>query len=77
MDNEFKDFYEEFKQQNKYYPLTKKVLSNIYAQCKGNPRDIIKTLIKVFNRIIYSSEDLEDLDAIVADYETSIELVQL
>jgi len=45
--------------QNPYFPLNKRILRNIYESTKGNPREIIKVLIKIFNEIIYSNEKLE------------------
>ncbi len=46
---------------NSYYPLSEKVLKYIYTQAKGNPREIIKFLIKIFNEIASSNETLEDI----------------
>jgi hypothetical protein len=34
-------------------------LRNIFESAKGNPREIIKVLIKIFNEIIYSNDKLE------------------
>ena len=45
--------------QNPYFPLNKRILRNIFEKTKGNPREIIKALIKIFNEIIYSNEKLE------------------
>jgi len=45
--------------QNPYFPLNKRILRNIFENTKGNPREIIKGLIKIFNEIIYSNEKLE------------------
>ena len=45
--------------QNPYFPLNKRILRNIFENTKGNPREIIKCLIKIFNEIIYSNEKLE------------------
>ncbi|MFX1394388.1 MAG: hypothetical protein ACFFAH_12550 [Promethearchaeota archaeon] len=58
------DFLEEYPED--YFPLNKKILKCIYHFTKGNPREIIKYLIKIFNEIIYSDESLED---ILRDYE--------
>ncbi len=52
--------------QNPYFPLNKKILRNIFESTKGNPREIIKALIKIFNEIIYSNETL---DAVLENYE--------
>jgi len=45
--------------QNPYFPLNKRILRNIFKRAEGNPRAIIKLLIKIFNEIIYSNEKLE------------------
>jgi len=47
--------------QNRYYPLNKRVLKNVFERAQGNPRAIIKLLIKIFNEIIYSDEPLETI----------------
>jgi hypothetical protein len=41
-----------------FYPLNHQVLKYIYDKSKGNPREIIKNLIKVFNTIIFSNKDV-------------------
>ncbi len=46
---------------NSSYPLNENVLKYIYNKTNGNPRGIIKLLIKIFNDIVLSSEDLEDI----------------
>ncbi len=51
---------------NTYYPLNEKILKNIFHKTNGNPREIIKYLIQIFNDIIYSQENLED---IISRYE--------
>ncbi len=43
------------------YPLNQFVLKYIYQETKGNPREIVKYLIKIFNEIITSNEKLEDV----------------
>ncbi|MFX1567382.1 MAG: hypothetical protein ACFFCV_03340 [Promethearchaeota archaeon] len=43
------------------YPLNENILKSIFNQTKGNPREIIKFLIKIFNDILLSYEDLEDI----------------
>ncbi|MFX0001626.1 MAG: hypothetical protein ACFE88_16065 [Candidatus Hermodarchaeota archaeon] len=53
------DYIQDFS--NSYYPLNQDVLNYIYNNTKGNPRDIIKLLIKIFNDIILTYEDLEDI----------------
>lgn len=44
-----------------YYPLNEKVLKYIFNKSNGNPREIIKFLIKIFNEIIFSFEELDDI----------------
>ena len=44
-----------------FYPLKKEVLYYIYKRTNGNPREIIKLFIKIFNEIIYSEENIEDI----------------
>jgi hypothetical protein len=44
-----------------YYPLNKKILENIYDISKGNPREILKMLIKIFNEIIFSNKNLSEV----------------
>lgn len=53
------DYFRDFS--NSYYPLNEEVLIYIYNQTKGNPREIIKLLIKIFNDIILSNENLEEV----------------
>lgn len=60
----FLEFSEEFL--DTFYPLNRNILKNVYDSTNGNPREIIKYLIKIFNEIIYSDEDLED---ILSNYE--------
>ncbi|MFX1316780.1 MAG: hypothetical protein ACFE9T_13025 [Promethearchaeota archaeon] len=60
----FLEFLKEYP--DSYYPLNKKVLKYIYNKSNGNPREIIKLLIKIFNEIIFS---YEDLDNILVNYE--------
>ncbi len=52
-------FYEDFP--NSYFPLNEKILSSIFHNAKGNPREITKQLIKIFNEIVFSDENLEIL----------------
>jgi len=51
---------------DKFFPLNEKILRNIHKNAKGNPREIIKILIKIFNQIMFSDEKLEE---IVLSYE--------
>jgi len=54
--------------QNPYYPLNKRILRYVFERAEGNPRAIIKLLIKIFNEIIYSNESIE---VILKDYENT------
>jgi len=47
---------------NPYYPLNKNILKKIYNKYDGNPRDIIKILIRIFNDIIYHNKIIDDLN---------------
>lgn len=53
------DYFRDFS--DSYYPLNEKVLNYIYNQSKGNPREIIKLLKIVFNEIILSNEELDNI----------------
>ncbi len=53
---EFLDEYPE-----SYYPLNEKILKIIQNLTDGNPQEIIKTFIKIFNDIIFSDDNLEDI----------------
>jgi hypothetical protein len=53
------DYFRDFS--DSFYPLNEKVLNYIYYHSKGNPREIIKMLIKIFNEIVLSNKDLEDI----------------
>ncbi|TFG02887.1 MAG: hypothetical protein EU542_03865 [Promethearchaeota archaeon] len=44
-----------------YFPLNQKILENIYIKSKGNPREILKFLIKIFNDIIFSNQKLSQI----------------
>ncbi|MBY9009764.1 MAG: hypothetical protein KGD74_07865 [Candidatus Lokiarchaeota archaeon] len=52
--------------QNPYYPLNERVLKYVFEKAEGNPRAIIKLIIKIFNEIIYSNEPI---DIILKNYE--------
>ena len=60
--------YLEFIEENpdSYFPLNQNILKNIYNKANGNPRQIIKLLIKIFNEIIYTDDKLEN---IIQSYE--------
>ncbi len=53
------DYFRDFP--DSYYPLNEKVLSYIYNYTKGNPREIIKLLIKIFNEIVLSNKNLNEV----------------
>ena len=55
--------YVEFLKENpdSYFPLNEKVLKYIFNKSNGNPREMIKFLIKIFNEIIFSYEELDDI----------------
>ncbi|MFX1259672.1 MAG: hypothetical protein ACFFAN_17600, partial [Promethearchaeota archaeon] len=44
-----------------YFPINKKVLKYIFNRTQGNPREITKFLIKIFNEIIYSDTKVENI----------------
>jgi len=53
------DYFRDFS--DTYYPLNEQVLKYIHKNSKGNPREIIKLLIKIFNEIILSNEGLDNI----------------
>ncbi|MBY8985247.1 MAG: ATP-binding protein [Candidatus Lokiarchaeota archaeon] len=46
---------------NSFFPLNESVLKNIFEEAQGNPREVIKLLIKIFNEIILSNYKLEEI----------------
>ncbi|MHA2181882.1 MAG: hypothetical protein ACXAAH_10700, partial [Promethearchaeota archaeon] len=44
-----------------FFPLNEKVLKYIFREVNGNPREIIKYLIKIFNDIVISNESIEKI----------------
>jgi len=56
---DYLDFLEEFP--DTFYPLNERTLKNIHNKADGNPREIIKLLIRIFNDIIYTDDKLEDI----------------
>jgi len=62
--NECNEFIQTF--EDPYFPLNSVILKNIFELTQGNPRAIIKVLIKIFNEII---EDEESLELILKKYE--------
>ncbi|MHA1284718.1 MAG: hypothetical protein ACTSQP_19635 [Promethearchaeota archaeon] len=55
----YSQFIDEFLES--FFPINEKVLRIIYEKSGGNPRNIIKALIRIFNDIIFSDEKLEDI----------------
>ncbi|MFX1304801.1 MAG: hypothetical protein ACFE9X_15715 [Promethearchaeota archaeon] len=53
------DYFRDFP--DSYYPLNEKVLNYIYNNTEGNPREIIKLLIKIFNEIVLSNKNLNEV----------------
>jgi len=53
------DYFKDFS--DSYYPIDENVLKYIYNYTKGNPREIIKLLNKIFNEIILSNQDLNEI----------------
>ncbi len=51
-----------------YFPLNEKVLKNAFNLSNGNPREISKILIRIFNDIIFSNQNLPD---IIRKYENN------
>jgi hypothetical protein len=62
----YSNFYKDYP--NSYFPLNKKILSSIFHKAKGNPREITKHLINIFNEIVFSHENLE---VVLKKYENS------
>jgi len=56
---DFLEFLEEYP--DSYFPLNERILKSIYEKTSGNPRQIIKQFIKIFNEIIYANEKIEDI----------------
>jgi hypothetical protein len=58
----FLDFIEEYPEYpDKFFPISKSTLKTIFNVTQGNPREIIKHLIKIFSEIIYSDKNLIDI----------------
>ena len=53
----YNDYFRDFS--DSYYPLNEDVLKYIFKNTNGNPREIIKFLIKIFNEIVLSNEKLD------------------
>ncbi|MBD3196813.1 MAG: hypothetical protein GF317_17280 [Candidatus Lokiarchaeota archaeon] len=56
----YQDLTDEFA--NSYHPLTKEALKYIYQKADGNPREVIKLLIRIFNELIYHDATANDID---------------
>ncbi len=54
--NEYAKFFS-----HSYFPLNEAVLKHIFKEADGNPREVIKYLIKIFNDIIISNEKLDKI----------------
>jgi len=63
------DFIEAFP--DSYFPLNEKILKGIFTKARGNPRQITKYLLKIFNEIIFSGKKLEK---IIIEYENEFNL---
>jgi len=55
----YSHFYEAFPES--FFPLTKDILKDVYYKTSGNPREISKYLIKIYNEIISSQNGLETI----------------
>jgi len=55
----YNDFKEDFP--DSFFPLNEKILKNVYVKAHGNPRQITKELLKIFNEIIFSGKKLEKI----------------
>lgn len=55
----YNDYFKHFS--TSFFPLNKDVLKYIFKEANGNPREVIKYFIKIFNEIITSNERLEDI----------------
>ena len=57
--NNYLEFFEEFP--DSYFPLNENILKYIHACSQGNPREIIKFFIKIFNEIIFSNNNFDNI----------------
>ncbi|MFX1501930.1 MAG: hypothetical protein ACFFDH_13280 [Promethearchaeota archaeon] len=53
------EYFRDFSQS--YFPLTEDILISIFNKTNGNPREIIKSLIKIFNDIVLSNDNLDEI----------------
>ena len=56
---DFTDYIKEFS--DDLFPLNEDVLQKIHQDSKGNPREILKLLIKLLNEIVYSDDNLNEI----------------
>ncbi len=47
---------------NPYFPLTEKLILNIFHKTDGNPRDLIRKFQNIFDEIIFDGLTIEDLE---------------
>jgi hypothetical protein len=55
----YNDYFTHFS--DSYFPLNEGVLNHIFHEAKGNPREVLKYFIKIFNNIITSNEKLDEI----------------
>ncbi|MFX0029478.1 MAG: hypothetical protein ACFE8B_09730 [Candidatus Hermodarchaeota archaeon] len=55
----YNDYFKHFT--NSFFPLNESILKYIFYKAKGNPREILKYLAKIFNEIVTSNEKLETI----------------
>jgi hypothetical protein len=55
----YNDYFNNFR--DSYFPLNEITLKYIFHETKGNPREVLKYFIKIFNEIITSNENLENI----------------
>ena len=55
----YSDYFKHFS--NSFFPLNEKILKHIFHKAEGNPREVLKYLIKIFNEIATSNERLEHI----------------
>lgn len=55
----YQDYFNHFS--DTYFPLNENILRFIFNEAKGNPREVLKQLIKIFNEIVTSNEKLDEI----------------
>jgi len=55
----FSDYLKEFS--DDLFPLNEEILQKIHQDSKGNPRECLKLLINLFNVMVYSDDNLNDI----------------